>query len=94
MSKKYFTLEEANALIPDLNDWVPRLQELYSLMHKGIPDVQKARAKSQSDYQEPGTKGLCHQRHRNGSGGFPVYPGGQRGLSLLESSRKGNRVLA
>ena len=36
MSKKYFTVEEANALIPELNDWVPRLQELYALMNKGF----------------------------------------------------------
>lgn len=47
MSKKYFTVEEANALIPELNDWVPRLQELYSLMHKGFPDIQKARSKAE-----------------------------------------------
>jgi hypothetical protein len=47
MPKKYFTLEEANALIPELNDWVPRLQELYSLMHKGFPDIQKARSKAE-----------------------------------------------
>jgi len=47
MSKKYFTVEEANALIPELNDWVPRLQELYALMNKGFPDIQKARAKAE-----------------------------------------------
>ena len=47
MPKKYFTVEEANALIPDLNDWVPRLQELYSLMHKGFPDIQNARSKAE-----------------------------------------------
>ena len=47
MPKKYFTVEEANALIPELNDWVPRLQELYALMNKGFPDVQKARAKAE-----------------------------------------------
>ena len=47
MSKKYFTVEEANALIPELNDWVPRLQELYSLMQKGFPDIQKARSKAE-----------------------------------------------
>jgi hypothetical protein len=48
MSKKYFTVEEANALIPDLLDWVPRLQELFTLMDKGFPDIQKAR--SQAEY--------------------------------------------
>ena len=47
MAKKFFTLEEANALVPELNDWVPRLQELYSLMQKGFPDIQKARAKAE-----------------------------------------------
>ena len=47
MPKKYFTVEEANALIPELNDWVPRLQELYALMNKGFPDIQKARAKAE-----------------------------------------------
>lgn len=47
MPKKYFTVEEANALIPELNDWVPRLQELYSLMHKGFPDIQNARSKAE-----------------------------------------------
>ena len=47
MSKKYFTVEEANALIPELNDWVPRLQELFALMNKGFPDIQKARAKAE-----------------------------------------------
>lgn len=47
MGKIYFTVEEANALIPELNDWVPRLQELYTLMHKGFPDIQKARSKAE-----------------------------------------------
>jgi hypothetical protein len=47
MPKKYFTIEEANALIPELNDWVPRLQELFALMNKGFPDIQKARAKAE-----------------------------------------------
>lgn len=47
MSKKYFTLDEANALVPDLLDWVPRLQELYALMNKSFPDVQKARSNSE-----------------------------------------------
>ncbi len=47
MSKKYFTIKEANALIPDLLDWVPRLQKLYTLMNKSFPDIQKARSKAE-----------------------------------------------
>lgn len=47
MPHKNFTIEEANGLIPYLLDWVPRLQELYSLMHQSFPDIQKARSKAE-----------------------------------------------
>jgi len=47
MPHKNFTVEEANGLIPYLLDWVPRLQELYSLMNQSFPDIQKARSKAE-----------------------------------------------
>lgn len=42
MDKKYFTVEEANALVPELLDTVPKLQELYAKMTKEFPDVRNA----------------------------------------------------
>lgn len=42
MEKKYFTVEEANALVPELLDIVPRLQQLYTKMTKEFPDVRNA----------------------------------------------------
>ncbi len=47
MSKKYFTLDEANAMVPQLLEWIPRLQELHSILNTRFPDVQKARSKAE-----------------------------------------------
>lgn len=45
MTKKYFTVAEANALIPDLMECVPRLQSLYSSMMTQFPDMKQVREK-------------------------------------------------
>ena len=45
MDKKFFTIEEANALIPDLMECVPRLQSLYSSMTTQFPDMKQVREK-------------------------------------------------
>ena len=42
-SKKLFTLEEANALIPQLLDWVPEIQNLSGSMDRDFPDIRNAR---------------------------------------------------
>ena len=42
MDKKYFTVEEANALVPDLLEVVPRLQALHTKLTSDFPDVRKA----------------------------------------------------
>lgn len=42
MDKKLFTVEEANALIPDLLEVVPRLQTLHNKLTSDFPDVRKA----------------------------------------------------
>ena len=42
-SKKIFTLEEANALIPKLLDWVPEIQKLSGSMDRDFPDIRNAR---------------------------------------------------
>ena len=39
---KYFTVEEANALIPQLLVDIPRLQELMKNLTRKYPDVKKA----------------------------------------------------
>jgi len=44
--KKYFTVEEANAVIPQLLVDVPRLQELMENLTQKYPDVKKARKKA------------------------------------------------
>ena len=44
---KYFTVEEANALIPQLLVDIPRLQELMANLTQKYPDVKKAREKAQ-----------------------------------------------
>ena len=44
---KYFTVEEANALIPQLLVDIPRLQELMKNLTQKYPDVKKAREKAQ-----------------------------------------------
>ena len=44
---KYFTLEEANMLVPQLLIDVPRLQKLMENLMQKYPDVKKAREKAQ-----------------------------------------------
>ena len=44
---KYFTVEEANAVIPQLLVDVPHLQELMANLTQKFPDVKKAREKAQ-----------------------------------------------
>ena len=98
MSKKYFTVEEANALIPELNDWVPRLQELFSLMHKGFPDIQKARAKAEysggsaygTDYLKVALK--ANQITKNLENKGCVIKGIEMGLIDFPSIRDGKEV--
>jgi len=98
MPKKYFTVEEANALIPELNDWVPRLQELYSLMHKGFPDIQKARSKAEysggsvhgTDYLNVALK--ANQISKNLEKRGCVIKGIEMGLVDFPSIREGKEV--
>ena len=98
MAKKYFTVEEANALIPELNDWVPRLQELYSLMHKGFPDIQKARSKAEysggstygTDYLNVALK--ANQISKNLEKKGCVIKGIEMGLVDFPSIREGKEV--
>ena len=42
-AKKLFTLEEANALITQLLDWVPEIQKLSGSMDRDFPDIRNAR---------------------------------------------------
>ena len=44
---KYFTVEEANAIIPQLLVDIPRLQGLMENLTQKFPDVKKAREKAQ-----------------------------------------------
>ncbi len=41
-SKKLFTLEEANAFVPQLLDWVPEIQKLSGSMNRDFPDIRNA----------------------------------------------------
>ena len=45
-SKKLFTLEEANALIPQLLTLVPEIQKLSGSMDRDFPDIHNAREKA------------------------------------------------
>jgi len=45
-SKKLFTLDEANALVPQLLDWVPEIQKLSASMNRDFPDISNAREKA------------------------------------------------
>ena len=47
IKNKYFTVEEANAVVPQLLHDVPRLQELMGNLINKYPDVKKAREKAQ-----------------------------------------------
>ena len=44
---KYFSVEEANAIIPELLVNIPRLQGLLQDLTEKYPDVNKAREKAQ-----------------------------------------------
>ena len=43
---KYFSVEEANALVPQLLTDIPRIQGLMTSLISGYPDVEKAREKA------------------------------------------------
>ena len=45
-SKKLFTLDEANAFVPQLLDLVPRIQKLSVSLNKDFPDIKNAREKA------------------------------------------------
>ena len=45
-SKKLFTLDEANAFIPQLLDLVPRIQKLSVSLNEDFPDIKNARDKA------------------------------------------------
>lgn len=47
MSKKiYFSLEEANSMVPKLLEDIPKIKKLTTALQKDFPDVQKARDKA------------------------------------------------
>ena len=45
-SKKLFTLDEANAFVPQLLDLVPRIQKLSVSLNNDFPDIKNARDKA------------------------------------------------
>ena len=45
-SKKLFTLDEANAFVPQLLDLVPRIQKLSISLNNDFPDIKYAREKA------------------------------------------------
>ena len=45
-SKKLFTLDEANAFVPQLLDLVPRIQKLSISLNNDFPDIKNAREKT------------------------------------------------
>ena len=45
-SKKLFTLDEANAFVPQLLDLVPRIQKLCISLNNDFPDIKNAREKA------------------------------------------------
>ena len=58
-SKKLFTLEEANALIPQLLTLVPEIQKLSGSMDHDFPDIHNAREKAKWNGGSPqGTRYL------------------------------------
>ena len=46
VSKKFFTLKEANSFIPQLLEWVPRIQKLATSLNNDFPDIKSAREKA------------------------------------------------
>ena len=58
-SKRLFTLEEANALIPQLLNLVPEIQKLSGSMDHDFPDIHNAREKAKWNGGSPqGTRYL------------------------------------
>ncbi len=45
-AKKLFTLEEANAFVPQLLEWVPQIQQLSNSLNNDFPDIKNAREKA------------------------------------------------
>ncbi|MBC8285101.1 MAG: DUF2203 domain-containing protein [Nitrospinae bacterium] len=45
-SKKLFTLQEANAFVPQLLDLVPKIQKLSVSLNNDFPDIKNAREKA------------------------------------------------
>jgi hypothetical protein len=45
-SKKLFTLDEANAFVPQLLDLVPKIQKLSVCLNNSFPDIKNARDKA------------------------------------------------
>ena len=45
-SKKLFTLDEANAFVPQLLDLVPKIQKLSASLNNNFPDIKNARDKA------------------------------------------------
>jgi hypothetical protein len=45
-SKKLFTLDEANAFVPQLLDLVPKIQKLLASLNNNFPDIKNARDKA------------------------------------------------
>ena len=45
-SKKLFTLDEANAFVPQLLDLVPKIQKLSFSLNNNFPDIKNARDKA------------------------------------------------
>ena len=45
-SKKLFTLQEANAFVPQLLELVPKIQKLASSLNTDFPDIKNAREKA------------------------------------------------
>ena len=45
-SKKLFTLDEANSVVPQLLDFVPKIQKLSISLNKDFPDIKNARDKA------------------------------------------------
>jgi len=56
--KKYFTVEEANALVPDLLKDVPRIQQLTHHLSQDFPDVKKAWEKAK--FNGGSTEGVAY----------------------------------
>ena len=48
-SKKLFTLDEANAFVPQLLDLVPKIQKLSVSLNNNFPDIKNARDKAKWD---------------------------------------------